>query len=75
MYKIMAFSLFLIFIAVPAFATAPGFDLIDMNDDGAISRHEATTAGITTELFMRFDFDENFKLSTDEYRALAMYHG
>ena len=68
-------GLFLTLIAVPAFASAPGFDLIDADRDGAISRTEATTAGITTELFTQFDLDENFKLSMDEYRALAMYHG
>jgi len=61
------FSLF----AVAAFANVPTFGDLDTNKDGALSKDEAATAGISTELFTKADVDMNGMLSEDEYATLV----
>lgn len=75
MTKKLVTGLFLALIAVPAFAAAPAFDKIDADQDGSISQSEASTAGISAELFAQFDADKDSKLSMDEYQALADQNG
>ena len=57
-------------IAVPAFASAPAFEKIDTDKDGAISESEATTVGISKKLLAKFDLDKNATLNVDEYNSL-----
>ena len=71
MCKKVVLGFFLALVAVPAFASAPAFEMIDSDKDGAISESEATTAGISKELFAKFDLDKNSTLNVDEYKALA----
>jgi len=71
MYKKVLSGLFLALIAVPAFASAPAFEKIDSDHDGTISPIEATTAGISKELFVKFDIDKNTTLNAKEYEALV----
>ena len=71
MYKKVLSGLFLALIAVPAFASVPAFEKIDSDKDGAISSNEAMTAGISKELFVKFDIDKNTTLNAKEYEALA----
>lgn len=61
------FSLF----AVTAFANTPAFGDLDTNKDGALSKGEAATAGISKDLFTKADADMNGMLSEDEYGSIA----
>jgi hypothetical protein len=70
MYKKVLPGLFLALIAVPAFA-APAFEVLDSDSDGVISQSEARTAGISKELFVKFDLDKDATLNADEYKALV----
>jgi len=64
-------GLLLVFFAVPAFASIPDFTEIDTDKDGAVSRREATAAGMSEQLFARLDRDSDQKLSADEYNVLT----
>lgn len=63
----IVFSLF----AVSAFANVPTFGDLDTNKDGALSKSEAATAGISEELFTKADADMNGMLSEAEYATLV----
>ena len=63
----LIFSLF----AVTAFANAPAFGDLDTNKDGALSKGEAATAGISKELFGKADTDMNGMLSEKEYGSIV----
>ena len=63
----IVFSLF----AVSAFANVPAFGDLDTNKDGALSKSEAATAGISKDLFTKADADMNGMLSEAEYATLV----
>jgi Ca2+-binding EF-hand superfamily protein len=70
MYKSISLTFALSLFAVTAFAAAPAFEAVDIDQDSMISAEEAATAGITTELFVTLDVDQDGALSMEEYKAL-----
>jgi len=68
--KVIPTIMFSVF-AVAAFANAPAFGDLDTNKDGALSKSEAATAGISEELFTKADADMNGMLNEDEYATLV----
>lgn len=75
MYKTTVTALFLVLVAIPAFAAAPAFENIDTDQDKSISQSEASKAGISEELFAQLDRDKDSKLSVEEYQVLVEQHG
>lgn len=71
MHKKVLSALFLIFFAVPAFASVPSFTDIDADKDGVVSQDEAFEAGISNQLFAKLDRDQDQKLSAEEYNVLT----
>ena len=71
LHRIIAVGLFLVFLTLLAFSYVPDFSEIDTDNDGLLSLSEAREAGITEQLFAKFDLDMDKNLSVNEYNHLA----
>lgn len=69
MYKKVIPGLFLTLFAVSAFASAPDFEKVDADQDGAVSQAEATAMGMDEELFVKADVNQDKQLSPEEYQV------
>ena len=52
----------------------PGWDQLDADKDGAISKQEAATNAGLAQIFEQADADTNGALTTEEYKAFVSKH-
>lgn len=52
----------------------PGWEQMDVDKDGAISKQEATANAGLSQIFDQADADTNGALTTDEYKAFVSKH-
>ncbi|NOQ45117.1 MAG: EF-hand domain-containing protein [Desulfobulbaceae bacterium] len=70
MYKQVLTGLAITLIAASAHAGTPAMEQVDTDKDGIISTAEAATAGISEEIFLKADMNQDGKLDAGEYAAL-----